>query len=167
MKQARNNPVRKRFAECLQLSVENCYEGTNLAASPRLLYRWVRAALMPDYFKAEVSIRIVGEAEGRTLNRDYRGKDTPTNVLTFALNEGEPVPGMEHLLFGDLVLCMPVILTEAAEQGKTVTAHFAHLVIHGMLHLQGYDHDNDVDADAMEALETQIMLRLGYSNPYS
>ena len=166
MKQARNNPVRQRLAARLQLNVER---DCPLAApiSSRQITRWARAGLLSAYRRAEVSIRVVDAGQSQQLNHDYRGKDAPTNVLTFALNEGEPVPGMEHLLFGDLVLCAPVIEREAAEQGKSIAAHFAHLVIHGMLHLQGYDHDNDADAEAMESLETQIMMRLGYPNPYS
>lgn len=166
MKQARNNLVRQRLAARLQLTVErDCPLAEPI--SLRQISRWAQAGLLPAYRRAEVSIRVVNAGQSQQLNCDYRGKDAPTNVLSFALNEGEPVPGMEHLLFGDLVLCAPVIEREAAEQGKSIAAHFAHLVIHGMLHLQGYDHDNDADAEAMESLEIQIMARLGYPNPYS
>jgi probable rRNA maturation factor len=114
----------------------------------------------------------VGEAEGRALNRDYRGKDYATNVLTFAYAEGEALPGLPEEggdvpLAGDLVLCVPVVVREAAAQGKTLEAHFAHLVVHGMLHLQGYDHENETEASEMEALETSILRELGYANPYT
>ena len=97
-------------------------------------------------------MRIVDEEEGRELNRDYRGKDYATNVLTFAYDEGEDMPLPEGLpLMGDLVLCRQVVEREAAEQGKPLDAHYAHLSVHGMLHLQGFDHEIDAEADAMEA----------------
>lgn len=123
--------------------------------SRHFLRKWVLAALQCD---AEIALRIVDAEEGQALNRDYRGKDYATNVLTFPLNE-EP-------LMGDIVLCAPVVEKEAAEQGKTLEAHYAHLVVHGMLHLQGHDHENEADAEEMEALETQIVAKLGYADPY-
>lgn len=128
------------------------------AARPRKadLRRWVKAALLGD---AIVALRIVDEAEGRSLNRDYRGKDYATNVLTFAYG-GEP-------LSGDIVICAPVVAREAAEQGITLEAHYAHLTLHGMLHLQGYDHETDAEAVTMESVESFIMHRLGYSDPYA
>jgi probable rRNA maturation factor len=110
--------------------------------------------------EAVVTIRVVDEDEGRQLNHDYRGKDYATNVLSFVY---EQTP----LCLGDLVLCAPVISREAFEQGKKVEDHYAHMIIHGMLHLQGYDHLNDPDAHAMEAVETHIMKRLGYTDPYA
>jgi probable rRNA maturation factor len=118
--------------------------------------KWALTALERD---AEVTLRLVDENEGRTLNRDYRGMDHATNVLTFPLAD-------EPLLMGDIVLCAPVIEKEAAGQHKPLQAHYAHLVVHGMLHLQGYDHENDKDAAIMEALETQIVAKLGYADPY-
>lgn len=117
--------------------------------------KWVLAALETD---AEITLRIVDAEEGQALNRDYRGKDYATNVLTFPLNE-KP-------LMGDIVLCAPVVEKEAAEQGKSIAAHYAHLVVHGVLHLQGYDHENDAEAALMEPLETQIVIKLGYADPY-
>lgn len=127
--------------------------------------RWAEAAL--DFGQdAEVTLRVVDAEEGRELNRDYRGKDYATNVLSFALNEGEPLPGLEDRLFGDLVLCAEVVAHEALEQGKALEAHWAHLVVHGMLHLQGYDHLEDEEAETMESLETLIMQGLGYPDPY-
>jgi probable rRNA maturation factor len=118
--------------------------------------KWALAALGCD---AEVALRIVDETEGRELNRDYRGKDYATNVLTFPLTD-EPV------LIGDIVLCAPVVEKEATEQGKSLEAHYAHLFIHGLLHMQGYDHETDAEAEEMEALETQIVTKLGYPDPY-
>lgn len=118
--------------------------------------KWALAALACD---AEIALRIVNETEGRELNRDYRGKDYATNVLTFPLAD-EPV------LIGDIVLCAPVVEQEAATQGKLLEAHYAHLFIHGVLHLQGYEHETDADAEEMEAIETQIVTKLGYAAPY-
>lgn len=130
----------------------------------RQLLRWARAALLSNIEQAEISLRVVDEAEGRQLNHDYRGKDAATNVLTFALNEGEAVAGLP--LFGDIVLTAPVVAREAQEQGKALEAHYAHLVVHSMLHLQGYDHIEEADAIEMESLETVVLKQLGYSDPY-
>ena len=118
---------------------------------------WVHAALRSD---AEITVRLVGEKEARELNRTYRGRDYATNVLTFVLRESVPYEG-------DLALCAPVVAREAREQGKALTAHYAHLTVHGVLHLQGYRHENEAEANAMEALETRILKRLGYPDPYS
>ena len=118
--------------------------------------KWVRAT---DPGAAELTVRFVDAAEGRMLNAQYRGKDYATNVLTFPY-------AREPLLCGDLVLCLPVVLREATAQGKAPAAHFAHLVVHGMLHLQGYDHENGADARIMESLEREILARLGYPDPY-
>ena len=139
------------------------------ALPPRPLFRkWVKGALRRD---AEVVLRIVDEAEGRSLNRDFRHKDYATNVLTFVYSEarpnGQPDAATEsHPLAGDIVLCAPVIENEARQQQKSVTAHYAHLTVHGVLHLQGYDHERDVEAAAMEQLEAEILGRLGYGDPY-
>lgn len=127
---------------------------------------WVAAALRCGPRVAQIGLRVVDEAEGRSLNHDYRGKDSATNVLSFALNEGEETPA-NLPLFGDIVLCAPVVAAEAAEQHKTLAAHYAHLTVHGVLHLRGYDHANDAEAESMEALETAILARLGYANPYA
>ena len=127
--------------------------------------RWLRAA---EPGAARVTVRIVDEDEGRELNRDYRGKDYATNVLTFAYGEGEDMPLPEGLpLMGDLVLCRQVVEREAAEQGKPLDAHYAHLSVHGMLHLQGFDHEDDAEADQMEAQERQILADLGFADPYA
>lgn len=122
--------------------------------------RWVAAALERD---AEVSLRLVDEEEGQDLNRDYRDKDYPTNVLTFVFDD---LPETGLPLMGDIVLCVPVVAREAMEQGKALQAHYAHLTVHGMLHLQGYDHESDADAEVMEAREREIVMQLGYADPY-
>lgn len=118
---------------------------------------WAASALEGD---AEVTVRLVDEEEGRELNREYRARDYATNVLSFVYQREFPCQG-------DLVLCAPVVSREAEEQGKSVEAHYAHLVVHGMLHLQGYDHENEGDALVMEAVETHIMRKLGYTDPYA
>jgi probable rRNA maturation factor len=115
-----------------------------------------------------LAIRIVDAAESRRLNRDWRGKDKPTNVLSFP---AAPSPAAslqpEGAPLGDLAICAPVVAREAREQGKSAQAHWAHMVIHGVLHLLGYDHENDRDALRMESLEIRILEQLGYSNPYA
>ena len=125
--------------------------------------RWLEAAVTPFQPESEVTIRLVDEAESNERNLTYRGKDKPTNVLSFPF---EAPPGIELPLLGDLIICRQVVEQEAAEQGKTVEAHWAHMVVHGTLHLLGYDHIEDEEAEEMEALETEIMLALGYPDPY-
>ncbi|MGL1833187.1 rRNA maturation RNase YbeY [Rhodocyclaceae bacterium SMB388] len=151
----------------LQLRVQKALSEDERGVAPRKhrIRRWARAALLEH--DADVTIRLVGETEGRALNRDYRGKDHATNVLTFSYRDGEaPVAQRQGLLQGDLALCVPVVVREAGDQGKELDAHFAHLVVHGMLHLQGYDHERPDEAEAMEALEVDILQTLGYGNPY-
>ncbi len=149
-------PARRRLPE-LRLSVQ--YPGGKEGAPTRpQVRRWVRAACSKP---AEVTVRFVGAEEGRNLNRDYRGKDYPTNVLSFPYESGARVRG-------DLALCRPVVEREAEEQRKLPEAHFAHMVVHGMLHLQGYDHETGRrDAERMEAHEREILADLGYSDPYA
>ena len=128
------------------------------AALPRhKVARWIRHALQAD---GEITVRIVDADEGQALNRDYRHKDYATNVLTFDYAQ-EPV------VCADLVLCAPVVAREAQENGKTLEEHYAHLLVHGALHAQGWDHETSAeDADEMEAFETDIMRKLGFADPY-
>jgi probable rRNA maturation factor len=165
MKQAKRNPFLHRQAARLDLTLEDRLETEQALPEGKLWRRWCQAALQRQHQHAQVSLLVVDEAEGRQLNHDYRGKDYATNVLSFALNEGDTVAGMP--LFGDLVFCAPVVAREAAEQGKTLEAHYAHLTVHGMLHLQGFDHEQDDEAEVMEALETVILAKLGYADPYA
>jgi probable rRNA maturation factor len=126
--------------------------------------RWAEAAFSSRRTPAEVSIRIVGEAEGAEFNGRYRGKAGPTNVLSFPaeLPVGVALPTM-----GDLVICAPVVAREAQAQGKDLSAHWAHLTVHGCLHLIGYDHEHEAEAAKMEALETAILAVLGFPDPYT
>ena len=124
--------------------------------------RWVEASLRVSFTDLEQTVCVVDEASARHLNQRYRGRDYATNVLAFPADS--TLLGYDCL--GDLVICAPVVLAEAREQGKSVDAHWAHLVVHGMLHLQGFDHQDDAQAAAMEELEIKILGTLGYSNPY-
>ena len=119
--------------------------------------RWARASLLE---RAAVTLRLVERNEGRALNCAYRRRDYATNVLTFAYPERQP-------LSGDIILCLPVIKEEARRQGKTLEAHLAHLTVHGVLHLQGFDHETEDDAELMEGIETEIVSKLGYADPYA
>lgn len=141
----------RRLALSVQYAIETA--GVPDRATVR---RWVRAVCAGA---AEVTVRFVAEEDGRSLNRAYRGKDCATNVLSFPYSR-------EPLLAGDLVVCVPVVMDEATSQGKPAEAHFAHLIVHGMLHLQGYDHEVEADAVAMEARERDILFSLGYPDPY-
>lgn len=134
--------------------------------APASFRHWAEAALRGARRRqpAELSIRIVGLAEGTELNRTFRGRDYATNVLSFP---ADPPPGVRWALLGDLAICAPVVLREAAEQGKPAAAHWAHLTVHGVLHLLGYDHVVDREAAAMEALETRILAGLGIADPYA
>ena len=128
---------------------------------------WVAAALAGRIREADLAIRIVGEKEGRSLNHHYRGKDYATNVLSFPAELPEGLPkGVKLPLLGDLVLCAPVVAREAREQGKPLNAHYAHLTVHGCLHLLGWDHEDAQEAEAMEQLEREILAGLGLPDPY-
>ena len=129
------------------------------AALPRhRVARWIRHALQAD---GEITVRIVDAEEGQALNRDYRHKDYATNVLTFDYTQ-------EPAVCADLVLCAPVVAREAQENGKTLEAHYAHLLVHGALHAQGWDHEtSEEDAQAMEARESLVLMRLGFADPYA
>lgn len=124
---------------------------------------WVAAALPPNMQDAELTIRVVSQAESEALNHQYRGQAKPTNVLSFPCELPEEV---DLPLLGDLVICAAVVETEALAQSKLLEAHWAHMVIHGTLHLLGYDHIADAEAEQMEALETQLLTGLGYAAPY-
>ena len=139
----------------LSLSVQYASEEDQLPTRQQLR-RWIARALQHD---ASITLRIVEEAEGRMLNRRFRNKDYATNVLTFVYDDTVP-------LSGDVIICAPVVAREAREQNKELLAHYAHLAVHAALHLQGYDHENEKDASRMEALETAIVTKLGYPDPY-
>ena len=129
--------------------------------------KWVAAALSGRIREADLAIRLVDAKEGRALNRHYRGRDYATNVLSFPADLPEGLPkGVRLPLLGDLVLCAPVVAREARDQGKPLTAHYAHLTVHGTLHLLGWDHGDDVEAEAMEQLEREILAGLGIDDPY-
>ena len=125
--------------------------------------QWATAAVQPQSDEVEMTVRIVDEAESHALNLNYRGKDRPTNVLSFPFECPDEV---ELPLLGDLVICRQVVEREALEQDKPLMAHWAHMVVHGSLHLLGYDHIEDDEAEEMESLETQIMTGLGFADPY-
>lgn len=148
----------------IQITIQN---ESHASPIPRksLLKKWLRAALSPQIQSAEITLRFVDAAEGQTLNRDYRQKDYATNVLTFTFDDELP-HAANTPLFGDLVLCGAVIEREAFEQNKPLLAHYCHMIVHGTLHLQGFDHIENAEAEAMEALETQIVTQLGYDDPY-
>lgn len=129
--------------------------------------QWVQAALTGRREDAIVAIRLVDEEEGRRFNRDYRAKDYATNVLSFPAEPPAGLPaGVAESQLGDLLMCVPVVSREAQEQGKTGMDHWAHLTVHGVLHLLGYDHEEQVEAEVMEALEIEVLGGLGISDPY-
>lgn len=130
--------------------------------NPGLLQTWVEAAMGLET-EAELVIRVVDQAESTRFNQTYRGIPGPTNVLSFPF---EPPPQIKTAYLGDLLICSPLVSKEAHEQGKSIDSHWAHLVIHGVLHLQGYDHQAADEAARMEAYESEIMARLGFPNPY-
>ena len=161
----------------LNLSVQyadSTHDWQSILSRP-LLRRWVKAALQQD---ARLTLRFVDEVEGRELNHTYRGKEYATNVLTFAYNDSDEFDDLPEevceqlteqmggMIEADIVFCGAVLAREAKEQNKTILAHTAHLVVHGVLHAQGFDHIDDDEAEMMESLETQILARLGFDNPY-
>ena len=131
--------------------------------SKQQFQKWVVAALQEPHDELEQTIRIVDEPESRDLNSRFRDKDTATNVLAFPSDSGL----LDYECLGDLVICAPIVVAEATAQGKPVEAHWAHLVVHGMLHLQGFDHNKNDETVKMEALEIKILNFLGYTNPYN
>ena len=152
----------------LWLDLQLATEQPELCPTEKDLLAWCNLALqttMPA--ETELTLRIVDEAESQQLNNDYRGKNQPTNVLSFPFEHPIDLPAEAELsLLGDLVICLPKVMQEAIEQQKPALDHWAHLVIHGMLHLQGYDHETDQEAELMENLEIELLSKLGISNPY-
>ena len=147
--------IKKTAKAKLALAVQYIVTEADLPTRPQVR-RWVQAALNGD---AEITVRFVDREEGQNLNREYRGKDSATNVLSFVYTH-TPV-------CGDLVLCAPVVAQEAQQQHKSMLAHYAHLVVHGVLHLQGFDHETEDEAQIMEARERVIVMRLGFPDPYA
>jgi probable rRNA maturation factor len=149
----------------LQLDIQIAVEKENNLPTEEQLNLWVRAVLVrrTEHEEPELTIRIVDEAESQELNNDYRGKDKPTNVLSFPFEAPAHVP---IPLLGDLIICKQVVEREAIEQGKTLTSHWAHMTVHGCLHLLGYDHIEDEEAEEMEAIERTVMNELGFEDPY-
>ncbi len=148
----------------IEIDIQRALEGESSFAPPDEAIRaWAAAALAGRRGEAELTVRIVGEAEIRRFNHTYRGKDAPTNVLSFPF---EAPPGVDLPLLGDVVVCAPVVEREAREQGKAAEAHWAHMVIHGVLHLLGHDHMVEHEARRMEALEVDILAGLGFPDPY-
>lgn len=149
------HPSHNLSPHMLSLAVQYA-SGAQCLPTRAQLRRWIKVALQRD---ATITLRIVDEPEGRELNRKYRGKDYATNVLTFVYDDS-------NTLTGDIVICAPVVEREAAAQRKELPAHYAHLAIHAALHLQGYVHEHAADAAGMETLETALMLKLRYPDPY-
>jgi probable rRNA maturation factor len=131
---------------------------------PSSFKKWAAAAVEGRILKGDLAIRVVDTKEACSLNRHYRGKDYATNVLSFP---ADLPPEMQVPLLGDLVICAPVVAKEAAEQGKSLAAHYAHLTIHGVLHLLGLDHEDEREAEAMELIERELLAELGYADPYA
>lgn len=152
-----------RRALRLRLCIQRVSRARNLPSDAQLR-RFARAALADVVGQCELTLRIVDTTEGAALNAAYRHKSGPTNVLSFPF---QPLPGQVSKSLGDIVICAPVVTREALAQGKPLLAHWAHLVVHGVLHLRGFDHMSAVDAERMEALETAILGRLGYADPYA
>ena len=153
-----------RRARAVLVTVQNASKGDSVPAEGQLK-RWARSALSADV-RGELTVRIVDAAESAELNSRYRGKKGPTNVLSFRAEA--PAAAIDELLpFGDLVICAEVVEREAREQGKAPAAHWAHMVVHGALHLQGYDHESVRDASTMEGRERGLLVKLGFPDPYS
>ena len=166
MKQAKSFPFLKIQKQRLQLHIDNASSAQ--VPSDADFFRWAWQAMKPFYRKAEIGLVLLDADEAQAYNRDYRGRDYATNVLSFAQDElDEFALQAADTLYGDLIICPQVVEKEAAEQGKTVQEHYAHLTVHGMLHLIGFDHIEDDEAEEMEALEIRILHQLGYDNPYS
>ncbi|MEF1289766.1 rRNA maturation RNase YbeY [Vibrio sp. M260118] len=147
----------------IELDLQLAVEDENGLPSFDDIHLWLSSTVTRFQPQAEVTVRLVDEEESHQLNHDYRGKDKPTNVLSFPF---EAPPGIEMDLLGDLIICRQVVEREAVEQNKPLMAHWAHMVVHGSLHLLGYDHIEDDEAEEMESLETEIMQGMGFKDPY-
>ncbi|WP_194089761.1 rRNA maturation RNase YbeY [Vibrio hibernica] len=147
----------------IELDLQIVVKNDDALPSQDQFQQWLDAVIPLFQPQAEVTIRIVETDESQQLNRDYRGKDKPTNVLSFPF---EAPPEVKIDLLGDLIICQQVVEKEAVEQNKPLNAHWAHMVIHGSLHLLGYDHMEDEEAEEMESIETEIMQKLGFDDPY-
>lgn len=166
MKCAKKYPFAAVYHNRLKLGFQNESTFTGLPEE-RQFRLWIWQAVKNTYPAADIGLLLTDAETARIYNRDYRGKDYATNVLSFAHNEGEPSFFSDsQTLSGDLIICPEVVQREAEEQGKTLTAHFAHLTIHGTLHLMGYDHIEENDAEEMETLEIRLLNQLGFPNPY-
>ncbi|MDG1583122.1 rRNA maturation RNase YbeY [Pseudomonas sp. GOM6] len=148
----------------LELDLQNASQASQLPSEAQFR-QWCELALRQRTADSELTIRLVDEAEGQELNRTWRHKDYPTNVLSFPADVPDEM--LDIPLLGDLVICVPVVEREAQEQNKSPEAHWAHLVIHGCLHLLGYDHIEDEEAEEMETLERQLLAELGHPDPYA
>ncbi|MGF1695006.1 rRNA maturation RNase YbeY [Vibrio lamellibrachiae] len=147
----------------IELDLQIAVEDEKGLPSEADIHLWLSKAVTNFQSQAEVTIRIVDTQESHELNHQYRGKDKPTNVLSFPF---EAPPGIELDLLGDLIICRQVVEQEAQEQSKPLMAHWAHMVVHGSLHLLGYDHINDEEAEEMESLETEFLMSMGFNDPY-
>lgn len=148
----------------LTLDLQCASAAPDLPTAP-MIRRWAKAALVDHPTSAELTVRLVDESEMAELNGNYRHKVGPTNILSFPF---EPPPGIgDWALLGDLVICAPVVAREAMAQGKSSVSHWAHMVVHGVLHLRGFDHETDHEAQTMERLETDILTTLGFADPYA
>jgi len=154
-----------RRARAVAVTVQRATAGDGVPTPPELR-KWARAALTANV-RGELTVRIVDERESAELNARYRGKAGPTNVLSFRAEPPAVDADDELLPYGDVVICAEVVAREAREQGKALAAHWAHMVVHGALHLQGYDHENSRDAGIMEARERAVLNELGFPDPYS
>lgn len=146
----------------MNMDIQNV-SGIDTLPADESIIKWAQQALEDQHKNAEITLRVVNIDEGKTLNNAWRKKDYATNVLSFPV--GETIAQAPDLL-GDIVICAPIVEEEAKKQKKTIEAHWAHLIIHGILHLQGYDHESDEEAAIMESKEIQILNRIGYANPY-
>ncbi|SSY70840.1 rRNA maturation RNase YbeY [Alysiella crassa] len=165
-KQTKHFPFLQIQKQRFSLYYQNDSSEKNLP-SEKQFYQWIWHALKNFYRYAEISLILLDETEAQSYNRDYRGKDYATNVLSFAHNEGEfSFVEQDDVLRGDLIICPQVVAKEAAEQGKSLHDHFAHLTLHGTLHLMGYDHMTDDEAEEMESLETRLLAQLNIADPY-